>query len=253
MNMSEHRIEPAHAPCIRVVLGLEPAAVAVALARTAASIAVSLRAGIAGIGIVQTELERAAALPFGALVGPTGAIVDVDEQALARTVRSATARARREAAAAVEEFGLTLTFDVVEGPLLERLRSSQAPGDVFVIGPRSETLTARLNAPLAVLVDDVAPVALIQAAARLGREAEPRVIALVPPHLSAVETRLPSRAGQAHVMRRRVADLEPVSLARAVQTPPAGGLVVALNGSWLTEKSLRLLRGRLTCPLFLVG
>jgi hypothetical protein len=235
------------------VLGLEPAAVAVALARTAASIAVSLRAGIAGLGIAQTELERAAALPFGALLGPSGAIVEVDEHALARTLRSATARARREAAAAVEEFGLTLTFDVVEGPLLERLRSSQAPGDVFVIGPRSETVTTQSNAPLAVLVDDTASVALIQAAARLGRETISPLIALVPPHLPAVETHLPLRAGKAPVMRRRVADLEPASLARAVQTPPARGLVVALNGSWLTEKSLRVLRGRLTCPLFLVG
>lgn len=251
--MPEHRIEHPQAPRIRVVLGLEPAAVAVALARTAASIAVSLRAGIAGLGIVHTELGRAAALPFAALIRPDGTVLDVDEHTFDRAIRAAAERARREAAAAVEEFGLTLPFDIVEGPLLERLRSSHAPGDVFVVGPRGDTLTTHREAPLAVLIDGATSTALVQAAARLAGEADGRLMALIAPHVAQVEKLPVLPAGLAYVMRRRLADLEPVSLARAVQAPPARGLVVALNGQWLTESSLRLLRGRLACPLFLVG
>jgi nucleotide-binding universal stress UspA family protein len=238
----------------RIVVGLDALEPGRAAIEVATRLAASLRAEMLGLFVESPDLIELASLPFGALVELSGSVRSVDRGRIERALRAAATLALRELEKAAEHARLAATLRITRGRLFGELRSAAAERDPVVVAGAGGRSGKRPGPVVVLLEDPVGVTGLLELASSATQEGESALV-LVPESAEApaFEKALSWAERRWRTSVRRLADLEPRELGKAVEEERAELLLASKKERADDEAWLAELRSVVGCPLVLAS
>ncbi|RMF22573.1 MAG: hypothetical protein D6760_07195 [Deltaproteobacteria bacterium] len=131
----------------RILVALDASEHSLAALEAAAEMAARLRAELEGLYVEDSDLLRAASLPFAReLSAYGGGRREMSGASMERTLRARAARLRRALEAAAERAGVAWSFRTARGRVARELLSAAEQADMLVVGKAGVATTRRVRA-----------------------------------------------------------------------------------------------------------
>jgi nucleotide-binding universal stress UspA family protein len=155
----------------RVVVALDASAPSLEAARTAAELARTLGAELAGLFVEDVNVLRLARLPFAQQVPSSGgAARPLESEVLEAELRALAAWAREALAREAGLVQVSWSFEVRRGPLPDEVLAAAGRADVLVVGARGHSARGRPGATARAAAERAGTSVVVHArAARAGR------------------------------------------------------------------------------------
>lgn len=130
----------------RIVIGLDASGSCKKALNSAVGLAAALGVEVEGIFVEDENLINFSALPFSTVQGPiSGQQVKLDEAEIERRMRASAKQARELLTEAATENGVTWSFQVLRGLVVDTLLAQTQPGDILILGRSGMSARRRLR------------------------------------------------------------------------------------------------------------
>lgn len=243
----------------RILLALSGVGEELAWIEAAADLAASLEAELAALFVEDVDLLRASQLPITWEMGRHSAqLRQMHSARLERTLRIAAGRLEQALQRAAQRRTLRCSFQVVQGKPLNEVLARAGNLDLVLLG-RHTALPSPQPRPLAVLFDGSMAAATTLAVALRIAQAEGRaclvLIAAADPetYRERMEQARWAIGGRGDASVQRLSDVEPASLAAAVNRLRPAALLLPAGYAEGGAGRIDTLRSQLRCDLLLVA
>jgi nucleotide-binding universal stress UspA family protein len=133
-------------PIQRIVIAIDASPTSIEALEATADLAARWRAEVLGIYVEDTDLLKAATLPFAGEVGShSGSFRAINPKDIQRQFRTLADRARREFDRVVQRFSTASSFKVARGAVKEELLTALHDADLLILGKGGRSLAAHLG------------------------------------------------------------------------------------------------------------
>jgi len=220
-----------------------------------------------GVFVEDTELQKAAALPFvKELSRLTSSLSEFHTSDARRQVELGVRAARQTIAVFAGRAGVTHSFRSVRGSVIGQLKETASVSDITVFEPiKPLAMTSwsttrhitREHHRIAVIIEDLSTGrdAMIAASILAQRQAKRILVFLTGEALTqseAVERMIERILPDDRPSVQKLSEATTQSIVKAIYSESAGALVIAATDTVLEGDSLQFLREELRCPVFLV-